>query len=279
MSTKRNFMTAELFGHRVKNVLSRLAMVAYAAEDDGDDDDDVKGKGTVPPTINYEQLIATARKEEKDKLYPRIKKAEDEAKQTLASLNTALLENGTLKAEVERLKGEAKKVADGGDTKEVIDLKAKVATLEADLATAKEGGADEATIRAQVEKEYAVKYYRDQKIGENREAILEVFDELVTGATNEEVDKSIEAAIEKSKSVKKQLGIEDPDDEEGEEDTPPTPPAKKTKTPPAPAAKKQPPVGNPAQKPHKDEVSADDILNMDVRSPEYAELRKKLGLK
>jgi hypothetical protein len=60
---------------RVKGLLTSMFLKAYA---DGEDDDPpAGGKEKDPPQLNFEQLIANARKEEKDKLYPRIKKLED----------------------------------------------------------------------------------------------------------------------------------------------------------------------------------------------------------
>ena len=59
---------------------------------------------TEPSQINYEELIARARKEEKDKLYIQIKTLKDDLKEMTKQNNKNLLEAGTLKAEIDNLK-------------------------------------------------------------------------------------------------------------------------------------------------------------------------------
>ena len=97
------------------------------------------------------------------------------------------------------------------------------------------------------------------------------------GGTREEVDASIKAAVEKSTKVKKDLGLIDEDgnpvEPKGKKKSgkePEEEPGKKKKT--------NPPVASPA-KIEDEGFDPDYIRNLDPRSPEYAEFRKKMGLR
>ena len=117
--------------------------------------------------------------------------------------------------------------------------------------------APEAEVRAELEKEYEVKTYKVEKMAEYKDDIL--VPELVMGTTKEEIDASIQSALERSKQIRESLGISDG-----------TKPKKKT-TPKTPA--------NPSSSSVQDkDISLERLATMDVRSPEYAELRKQLGL-
>lgn len=240
---------------------NRLSPVITAYADDGEE----KTVETTPPTINYENLVAQARKEEKDKLYPRIKKLEEENATLLKNSNDSLLKVAALTQELEnaRAEGSAK------SSKEVEALNAKITELEAQLEEAKKSAVNEEEVRAKVEKEYAVKLYIRDKVAENKDSILTILAEDITGATEEEVDKAIEAAKEKTLAVKKDLGLVD------EEGKPVSTPQKKDEKP----STKKPPVVNPPMEKGGSELSVDYIRGLDPRSPEYAEVRKKLGLR
>lgn len=157
---------------------------------------------TEPSQINYEELIARARKEEKDKLYTQIKTLKDDLKEMTKQNNKNLLEAGTLKAEIDNLKN-------GGDSEEVTTLKNKIKELEGTIETLKQQSTDEETIRQQVEQEYEVKLYRTEQLvkDEVKDAILPMFMETVTGATKEEIDASIEKAKELTQKAKEQMGV------------------------------------------------------------------------
>ena len=219
------------------------------------------------PTINLEQAIAQARKEEKDKLYPRIKKLEEENKTLQSSVNKYLLENAALKDEIEKQKNKPQ------DPK-IKELEDKVASLEAENKTLKESTPSEDEIRNKIEKEYEVKLYAQEQIAANKGSILSILTSEITGTTKEEIDTAIANAKEKTRSIKKDLGL-DVDDEDDDDDSK----SKGKKTPPAQKKQKKAPAASPASDSDGEEFDAEYIRNLDPRSKEYAEFRKKMGLR
>ena len=139
--------------HRVFNAESRRGLMFHRlytkfiipalAEENPDPNTDPEDKGL---NVNFEQMIAQARKEEKDKLYPRLQKAEAENKTLTASVNKYLLENAALKEELEKRKG--------ADDPAKKALETKVSELEAENKRLKESTPDEASIREKVKAEY-----------------------------------------------------------------------------------------------------------------------------
>ena len=114
--------------------------------------------------------------------------------------------------------------------------------------------------------------YRTTKLSENSDKILSVFADEVTGTSKEEIDASFEKAVEKTIATKKQLGLID---EEGNPITPKKKDSKKAEKP-----NTTPPVANPTSaEGNKDSFDLDYIQGLDPRSPEYAEFRKKMGLR
>ncbi len=270
MQTK-SLLEAEFF----KKVFPLVLMKAHAEENGPEENDPVEKvtSSKKDPTINFEQLISAARKEEKDKLYPTIKSLKTELAESTKNLNRSLLAETAAKLETENIKKELEAVKTGkSDPEEVAKLNNQIEALNAEIKALKESTPpDEEALRKQIESEYEVRYYRDSQLTENKDSILEVFEDLVTGSTKEEVDAAIKAAIEKSKSVKKQLGIVESTEEDPEE-------TKKSET--KPVQKQRPPFSNPSGKSsNTSDLTAADIAKMDVRSDEYKELRKKLGLK
>ena len=95
-----------------KRVLKTLVLGAYADEGGSEstpvaepvstpEPQSTKGSEPAPaPLYNFENLIAQARKEEKDKLYPKIKKLEKELQVMTKSNNDNLLEVARLKDEL-----------------------------------------------------------------------------------------------------------------------------------------------------------------------------------
>lgn len=241
-------------------VMDKIILFANAEETDPNPTDPATDPN---PGINFEQAIAQARKEEKDKLYPRIKKAEDEVKALTTSVNKYLLENAALKDELEKVKNQP------ADPK-IQELEDKVKTLENENKTLKENTPNEDEIRQRVEAEYEVKLYAQEQINANKGSIISILIPEITGKTKEEIDSAIASAKEKTKTIKKDLGL-NVDEEEGEDDK------KKTKTP-APKQKKAP-VANPASTEEGEEFDAEYVRNLDPRSKEYAEFRKKMGLR
>lgn len=266
---KRSAFTAELKkGLMFQRLFGGLLLKALAEE--------VDEPTTTEPTtgsssngINFEQMIAQARKEEKDKLYPRIKKAEDEVKTLTSSVNKYLLENAALKDELEKIKSGSSDDSKVKELEETIKtLKTQISALEEENRTLKENTPNEDEIRSRVEAEYEVKLYAQEQIAANKDSIISILIPEITGKTKEEIDSAIASAKEKTKSIKKDLGI-DVDDEGGDQ-------SKKK----APAQKqKKAPAAAPATGDSGNEFDAEYVRNLDPRSPEYAEFRKKMGLK
>jgi len=243
--------------------IGRFFLKVYA--EGADDSATNESQGEEKP-INFEQLIAQARKEEKDKLYPRLQKAEEEVKTLTKSLNGALLEKGTLQARIDEL---STQLNSKEDSKEAQELKKQVKKLEEDLKTAKESAPNEASLREEITQkltqEFEVKRYLDSKIAENKESILAVFIPNITGTTVEEVDESVNKAKESTLAVKKDLGLVD---DKGEDVT-----NKNVST----GKKTAPPAAVPSVS-SENGFDLDYVRNLDPKSPEYKEFRKKMGL-
>lgn len=261
MQTKSAFM-AELnrgFMFKSNRILDRLSLRVFA-EEGGDPNPGDEGNPT--PSVNFEQMIAQARKEEKDKLYPRIKKAEDEVKTLTASVNKYLLENAALRDELEKVKNNS------GNDARVKELEDKVKTLEDENKSLKENAPNEEAIRQKIEAEFEVKMYAQEQINANKDSIISILIPEITGKTKEEIDSAINSAKEKTKTIKKDLGLDvDEDDDKSKKKTP------------APQKQKKAPAAAPAVDEDGDEFDAEYVRNLDPRSKEYAEFRKKMGLR
>lgn len=245
-----------------RGLFRSLYLRALADEGDNGAGDD-GGAGGNSPQINFETLIANARKEEKEKLYPRIKKLEDENKALVQSNNDNLVKLAAAQKRVEELE------ANNGESQTIRDLNAQLETAQAEIKTLKESTPNEEELRAKIEAEYEVKLYRQTKLSEGADSILAVFVDEVQGATKEEIDVSFEKAVKKTVDTKKQLGLLD--DEGNPIETKPTK-KKKTETPTTP------PVANPSAE-EDEKFDMETVRNLDPRSPEYAEFRKKMGLR
>ena len=220
---------------------------------------------TPAPTINFEQAIAQARKEEKDKLYPRIQKLEGEKKTLQDAVNKYVLEVAALKEELEKAKN-------NGDSKTLKELQDRIKSLEDENKTLKESSPNEEEIRKKIEAEYEVKLYAQEQIAANKGSILSVLTSEITGTTKEEIDSAINKAKEKTRSIKKDLGIDTDDDEDGDGEV-------KTEPKKTPKKQKKAPPASPATDSDGEEFDAEYIRNLDPRSKEYAEFRKKMGLR
>lgn len=240
-------------------VFDKFFILAHADEGEGNEPSTVEN-----PPINFEALIAQARKEEKDKLYPRLKKAEDENKALTTANNQYLLQIAALKDEIEKLKNNPK------DTTEVDTLNSKIKELEDKLSEAQKNTVNEEEIRSKIQAEFEVKMYLKEQIQENKDSILSAFVSDITGSTKEEVDASIVSAKEKTLSIKKDLGLVD------DKGNPVDKKKKKAETPPTQVSRV--PASAPAEE-DEETFDAEYVRNLDPRSKEYAEFRKKMGLK
>lgn len=236
-----------------------------------------ENEGNEPP-MSFEALIAAARKEEKDKLYPRIEKLETENKNLTKSLNDALIDKGTAQKKVEELE----KALETATSDKVKDLEGQLAQAQKELKEVKDSTPKEEDIRAKVEAEYEVKYYRDNKLRDGADDILDVFHDEVKGATKEEIDASFENAKEKTIATKKQLGLIDEDGNPVKQKTSKT--TSNTEDGKADDGKgdskstKRPPASNP-KSPDDEGFDFDYVQSLDPASNEYKEFRKKMGLK
>lgn len=262
---------AGMSNEKIKHLIEAVSLKAFADEGgSGDDPDNSTGDdgGAKTPTINYEDLIAKARKEEKEKQYKTIEKLKGQISTLTEQHNNDLLVKADLEKQLKEAKDKLTK-AGGDDSEAVKTLKQEVADLEKAKKDLEEKVSKfegqkpvdretvEAEVRAELEKEYEVKTYKVEKMAEYKDDIL--VPELVMGTTKEEIDSSIQSALERSKQIRESLGISG--------DT-----KKKKATPKTPA--------NPSSSSVQDkEISLEKLATMDVRSQEYAELRKQLGLR
>lgn len=263
---KRSAFTAErVRGINFERLFGGLFITAFA--DEPEDESNGDSAQAHHPQVNFEQLVAQARKEEKDKLYPRIKKLEEENKTLTTANNKYLLEIATLKEELEKVK------TSNTDNKELEELKTQVATLEAENKTLKESTPDEEAIREKVKAEYEVKMYAQEQITANKGDILSILIPEITGNTKEEVDQAVASAKEKTLAIKKDLGIEV--DEGGDSKKSPETSDKGEKKD-KPKTKKVPPAVPTNE---RDEFDPEYVRNLDPRSEEYLQFRKKMGLR
>lgn len=226
---------------------------------------------TETPQVNFEALIAKARKEEKEKLYPEITKLKGINEKNIETINGLLVERGALQEEVNNLK---KSIVPVKESKEYTDLKAEYETLKSEYETLKKSTPNIEEIRTQVESEYEVKLYAEKKRLEvsSDKSVVGAFLENIKGITKEEVDQSVLDAIEKTKTLKQELGIT-------ETPNPTSNTTQEQSQNPAPVISGRPSVNVPGISSLNSRFDINTIRDMDVNSEEYQNLRKSLGLK
>lgn len=256
---------------KVLSVLSTAFVMNALAEETNPSGAEPTPPASTGSSLNFEHLIAQARKEEKDKLYPQIEKLKSENANLVSAINNYLLKIGDLEALIEKLQKE-----DGNSEKDtqIATLTQQVNDLTTELNTLKESVVDEETLRQQIEQEYEEKYkldkFRDTAISEAGDDILPVFVSEVTGTTEDEIKTAIENAKKKTFDTKKSLGlIDDEGNPVGGKKTTTVDKGQKQTPPPAPA-----PSATGTEK-----FDAEYVRNLDPSSPEYAEWRRKMGLK
>lgn len=237
------------------SMLKKFCVKALAEEPVVEDVVEPVVETTPKQQINYEELIAIARREEKDKLYPQISRLKEDLK-----VMTKLNNDNLLKiAELEKSKG------DNG-AKEIEKLNKEIEKLKAFIENQPESISEEefrtkleAEIRESIEAEYEVKLFKTQKLSELKDEILPTFAELIKGDTKEALEASFEWAIRKTKETKEALGITDSKEE--------------------PVKPNRPSQTNPSNSTFDDKVfDADYIRNLAPDSKEWAEVRVALGL-
>lgn len=200
------------------------------------------------PTVNFEDLIANARKQEKAKLYPQIEKLQGE-KNTLVEKNNAhLLTIGEKDSEIQDLKKQlAEANKNTGASEKESKLLSEIETLNAKIKSLEENTVSRETVEAEIKAEYEVKLYREQKLRELGDTVIP---ELIIGNTVEEIEASVKVSQERYQQITSKIigGV-------------------------------QVPVANVNTSTFQaKDLKVEDIANLDPRSPEYAQLRAKLGL-
>lgn len=265
---------------KIKAVIEKVALRAFADTASGDggsegDDDPTGGDGgsSKNTTINYEDLIAKARREEKEKQYKNVERLKSQVNTLTEQHNTDLLTIAELQKQLQAA-NEKLTTAGSGDSEEIKTLKATIKTLEGEKADLDNKVKDyeankpqsrediEKEVRSELEREYEVKTYKATKLAELKDQLL--VPELVMGDSKEDIDTSIEAALARSEEIRKSLGISAPNGGD-------KPPKKEKRTPKSPS---NPSGGNGGK-----EVDLDYLSTLDVRSSEYAKLRQQMGLK
>ena len=251
------------------STVSRSLVLNVHADEEGGDEPKDGDEPKNTPTINYEDLISKARAEEKAKQYKAIEKLKGQIETLTKQHNEDLLKIGQLEEDLKTSNSKLQTVGQG-DSEEIKTLKEEIATLKADKKGLEKQLEDiyndtvtreelENEIRTELEAEYTTKTYRAEKMAELKDEIL--VPELVIGNTVEEIDASIKVALEKSKSIREKLGIVD--------GQPKSPQGRTPKTP-----------SNPSMSRVQDsQFSMEYIASLDVKSPEYAEFRKQMGLR
>lgn len=266
---------------KIKAVIEKVTLRAFAdtAGGEGEGSEPTGGDGgeggKKTPTVNYEDLIAKARREEKEKQYKTIERLKTQVNTLTEQHNNDLLKVADLEKQLQTA-NEKLTIAGSGDSEEIktlkktikdletekVDLDKKVKDYEANKPQSRED--IEKEVRAELEKEYEVKTYKATKLAELKDQLL--VPEFVMGDTKEDIDKSIDAAIARSEEIRKSLGISTP---AGGEVKPPKKQEKRTPKSPS----------NPSGGTGSKEVDLAYLATLDVRSPEYAKLRQQMGLK
>mgnify|MGYP006905684379 FL=1 len=259
-------MTAEAI---VKRLFGGLTLKAFAEENPEDNGGEGDGAKKTTPTVNFEELILKARKEEKDKQYKKIEKLQGQVDTLTQQHNNDLLEKVDLEKQLKEAQDKLK-TAGQGDSEEIKTLKAEIDTLTKDKKSLEDKVAEfeknkpvdraevEKEVREELEKEYEVKNHKTQILAEHKDDLL--LPELVFGDTVEELDKNLATALARSEEIKKTLGVST----DGKKTT------QQKRTPKSPA---------PASEEKFGEYSLEYLASLDPASAEYKEVRKKLGLR
>lgn len=258
------------FGINTKTIIEllsgKLTLGAFAEEPE-DNNKEVEDKGgedkkTEEPkkkdfSVNYEDLISKARKEEKDKLYPKIKDLETQVSTLTEKVNSHLLTIESKDREISDLQGELQKAKDSkveSESESVKRLQSEVEKLQKELDGVEkvDKSALEQEIEDRIKADYDMKVYRLEKLNDP-EIRDNIIPELVMGTTKEEIDSSIEKAKERYNEIVNRV-VDNATSKVM--DTNPNTARFDTK-----------------------EYSINDLANLDPRSPEYKQIREKLGLR
>lgn len=276
---KSNAAVKQIFNTtKIKAVIEKIALRAFADTADGGEGGEEPtggdgGEKKKQPAINYEDLIAKARREEKEKQYKTIERLKTQVNTLTEQHNNDLLVVADLEKQLQTA-NEKLTTAGSGDSEEIKTLKETIKTLEGEKADLDKKVKDfeankpqsreeiEKEVRAELEKEYEVKTYKATKLAEMKDQLL--VPELVMGDTKEEIDTSLEAALARSEEIRKNLGITSTPSGSGKKST-------EKRTPKSPS--------NPSGGSGSKEVSMERLATLSPKDPEYAKLRQQLGLR
>lgn len=249
------------------NVVRKLIGIMAFAEEVTNPSGEGEGEETTPSSLNYEDLIAKARKDEKAKQYKTIEKLRTELRTMTQNNNNNLIRIGELESSVEELNTKLTS-SNSGDSEAVKTLKSDLEKAQSDLATAKSElettkgkVVDEVALRTQIESEiraeYEVKNYRLELLSKNPDVLIP---ELVTGDTKEDLDSSLEQAKARSEEIRKQFGSTQQQTTES-------------------FSSRMPAISSPNISSASSTVTMEDLAKLNPASPEYAKIRKQLGLR
>ena len=251
MRIKKGFITEKT------NLLKKIMFMPVFAEEpqgteptNGQEPTEPQNQPSVN-TVNFEDLIAKARQQEKAKLYPQIQKLQEQNNALTEKNNAHLLTIGEKDArisELEKQLAESDNASKKGASEKEASLLSKIAELEKELTDIKANTVSREEIEAEIKAEYDVKLYREQKLREVGDTVIP---ELITGTTIEEIDASIKVSQERYNQITSKFlgGV-------------------------------QVPVANVNTSSFQaKDLKIEDIANLDPRSPEYAQLRARLGLR
>ena len=203
--------------------------------------------------VNYEDLLAMTRKQEKDKLYPQIQKLESENKALVEKNNANLLAVGQKESEIAELKKtieDLKATSNKGASEKEKELQTTIDNLTKKIEELETNTISREDVEKEIREEYEVKLYREQKLREMGDKIIP---ELVVGATKEDIDKSLEISQAQFNKIQERILNS--------------------------LGTTVPIVNTNVSSFQNANVSLEDIAKLDPRSPEYAQLRAKLGVR
>lgn len=211
----------------------------------------------VQPQINYEDLIAKARKEEKDKLYGQLQAKDSKINDLTEKNNNLMLKVGEQEAVIKALQKNLASAKEGGakiESEEIAKLTKERDNLASEIEALKNNALDPKDIENRVREEYEVKMYRLEKLHQEGSNLIP---ELVLGSTKEEIDASIEVAKQRYNDIVSKV----------------TPQQTQQQTPQVNIKPGNPSAGDFSVS----NISPDTIASMSPK--EWAEYRRKIGLK
>lgn len=153
-------------------------------------------------TVNFEELISKARKEEKDKLYPQIQGYKKQVDDLTSLHNNTLLDMASKDKTIEELNKRIEELSQTKATPEdVAQLTSQIQALQLENQQLKESQVNVEELTTKINSEWEVKLYREQKL---REVGNTVIPELVNGATKEEIDQSLELSQQRFREIVQQ---------------------------------------------------------------------------